>query len=106
MPKRSARKDSGSPRAILILAASTLALFIAGESVILARTDSGRLFEARYLHIGDDARVTQLVSRQIRRGLEAAGVRRDSLREEVIPGGPARLRWRVGLLPGASLIQA
>ena len=50
MPKRS-NKPSGSPRALVILALSTLVLFAAGEAVVLTRTDSGRIIAAKYLHV-------------------------------------------------------
>src|SRR5262245_13449623 len=106
MPKRSSKPAAGSPRAVIALALMALALFLGGEALILGRTDSGRILAARYLHIGDRAEVTRLVGRQLHRGLEITGVRRDSIREEGLDPGPVALRWRVGLKPGASLLQA
>lgn len=82
----------------------TVGLFVAGEALILGRADSGHLLLAKYLRIGDPARITQLVGKHIRRGLEAAGVPRDSVRESVTEGQPS-LKWRVGLVPDASLLQ-
>jgi hypothetical protein len=95
-------------RATILLAVTALVLFLAGEAVILGSTDSGRLAAARWLRLGDEAHVTRLVSRQVRRALDLAGVPADSVRETVLdaarPGRP-RLRWRVGLGPGASTVQ-
>src|SRR5262245_18152031 len=105
MPKRPSKPAAGAPRAVIALVAMTLLFFLGGEALILGRTDSGRILVARDRHLGDRAEVTRLVGRQIRHGLEIAGVRRDSVREEVLDHGPAAVRWRVGLKPGASLLQ-
>jgi polysaccharide deacetylase 2 family uncharacterized protein YibQ len=104
MPKRTA-PSSASPRAVILLAATTLVLFALGEAVILGRTDSGRIVAARHLRIGDPAHIRRLVGKHIRRGLDAAGVPPDSVTETVLEGGPAVLRWRAGLGPDASLLQ-
>jgi polysaccharide deacetylase 2 family uncharacterized protein YibQ len=90
---------------VIVLAVTTVALFLAGEALILGRTDSGRLLAARYLGIGEPARVTQLVGRQIRLGLEAAGVPADSVQQTVAESGSPAVRWRVGLRPEASLFK-
>ena len=104
MPKRTRKSALGS-RAVLPILATLLALFAVGESVLLTRSDTGRLFAARNFGCGDPAHVTRLIGGHIRRGLEAAHVPADSLLE----GGPraddGRLRWRVGLPPEASLLQ-
>ena len=105
MPKRASRPAPGSPRATLLLAATAITLFIGGEALILARTDKGQLWEARYLRVGDPARISLLIGRQIRRGLETARVPADSVRETVVEHGRAPLRWRVGLAPDASLLR-
>lgn len=104
MPNRKSKSAPAWPRRLTVLAALALAAFLAGEGLLLARSDSGRIVLARYLGLGDRARLTLALSRQVRRGLTAAGVARDSLREEVA-GGTAPLRWRVGIEPDASLLQ-
>jgi polysaccharide deacetylase 2 family uncharacterized protein YibQ len=105
MPKTKP-KDSDSFRGSIFLAIAALVLFVAGEGVILARTDAGRLTSARYFGAGDEARTTQLVGRQLHRALEATGIPRDSVRETVTDHGEPRVRWRVGLGPGDSALQA
>jgi polysaccharide deacetylase 2 family uncharacterized protein YibQ len=102
MPKRASKSDSASPRPLVLLVVMTLALFVGGELVIMARTDAGRLTAARYLHFGDAARVTQIVGRQIHHGLELAGVSADSIHIET---SGTRPRWRVGLKADASPLQ-
>jgi polysaccharide deacetylase 2 family uncharacterized protein YibQ len=81
-----------------------VALFLLGEAWLVARTDSGALSFARWTGLGDRARVTQVVGRQLRAGLDRAGVPADSIREA--RGGGARVQWRAGLPPDASLLQA
>ena len=104
MPKRPPQPSA--PRATLALAAIALALFLGGEAFLLSRTDAGRIAAARYLHLGDPAKVTRMIGSQLHRALEAAEVSRDSVSESVVEGGPAPLRWRVGLGPGISALQA
>ncbi|HYM80698.1 MAG TPA: divergent polysaccharide deacetylase family protein [Candidatus Limnocylindria bacterium] len=106
MPKRKARSPAQRPRWLWALAATAAAIFLAGEAVVLMRSESGQLALARHLRMGDGARLTQIVGRQIRRGLTAVGVSGDSIREGVSEQGPAPVRWRVGISPGASLLQA
>ena len=103
MAKPSSRSRT-SFRGSIALAVSAVALFVLGEALILTRTDAGRLAAARYLHVGDEARVTRLVGKHIHHALDLAGVPRDSVRES-IPGGVPRVRWRVGLKPHASALQ-
>jgi polysaccharide deacetylase 2 family uncharacterized protein YibQ len=105
MPKRTSRKTS-LPRAALLLGVSAIALFLLGELLLFSSSDSAQIRAARYLRIGDRARVTQLVGREIRRGLDRVGVRPDSITERTVDHGAPAVRWRVGLPPGASLIQA
>ena len=121
MPRRRSKRPI-SPRAIATLVVLALALFAIGEAYLMLRTDRGQILAARWLGHGEEPRVTQIVSRNIRHGLALAGVVPDSIQE--LPPLPvsarnantgdsnagtdrlARLRWRVGLLPDASLLQA
>ena len=104
MPKRRA-KSSPSHVATLFLAATALALFLGGEGLILSRTDAGRLMVARWLHLGDDASLHEIIARQIRHGLDDAGIAPDSVLESVRNGAEPRVHWRVGLKPRASTLQ-
>jgi uncharacterized protein len=90
---------------VVTLAVVTLVLFMAGEALILARSESGQMLVAKFLPFGDTARVTQLVGREVRRGLEAASIPRDSVRESVSETGPAPVRLRVGLRRDGSPLQ-
>jgi polysaccharide deacetylase 2 family uncharacterized protein YibQ len=103
------KRKSKSPipvRTAITLAAAALVLFAAGEAWKLSRSDSGRILLAGRLGFGDPAQVTRIVGREIRRGLTAVGVSRDSIHESIGPGGAATVRWRVGLRPDASATQA
>ncbi|MBI5710287.1 MAG: divergent polysaccharide deacetylase family protein [Candidatus Eisenbacteria bacterium] len=102
---RSRRRTSAWPRGLLALAAVAFVILAGAEAYRLASTGAGRIALAR-LGLGDPAKVTRDIGQHIRAGLVAAGVPRDSLRESVTEAGPAALRWRVGLKPDASLIQA
>ena len=115
MPKRRSKR-SISPRAIIVLVVLALVLFVIGEGWLMLRTDRGQILAARWLGRSDEPRVTQIVSRNIRHGLGVAGVVPDSIRElpassaagdsSIDPARAPRVRWRVGLLPDASLLQA
>ncbi len=105
MPKRS-KKSGGPRRAIVVLAVVAITLFVGGEAAIMSRTDAWRVAAERHLGFGDPARVTRLVGRGVTRGLEMAGVPRDSIEERVVEGGAAPVRVRAMLKPGASLLQA
>ena len=98
-------KKSGSLGGSLWLLLAAVALFIGGETVLLSRTDQGRITAARVLGIGDDARVTQLVGKQIRHALDAVGVPADSVRESIVRGHSPSVQWRVGLRPRTSTLQ-
>ncbi len=100
------RKSSHSPRATLILAGITVLIFLLGEGLVIFRQDWGQLLMTRILGFGDRAKVTRLIGRQIRHGLEVAGIPRDSVVEKTTDQGQPGIRWRVGLAPSASLIQA
>ena len=106
MPRRKARNSATYPRILIALGIGALAVFIVGEAFVLARSDSGRLLLARTLGIGDRARITQIVSRHVRRAFRPLRVPADSVQESVTAGGPAPLRWRIGFPPDASLLEA
>jgi polysaccharide deacetylase 2 family uncharacterized protein YibQ len=98
-------RDVALRRALLAFAGLAVVLFAAGECWRMATSDAGRLMLARHTGLGDHARVTQLVGRLVRRGIESAGVPRDSVRETVPDAGRAAVRVRIGLAPGASAMQ-
>ena len=106
MVKRSKQKSAGPARAIAVLTVVAITLFVGGEAVIMNRTDGWRVAAERHLGFGDPAQVNRLVGRGIAYGLEKAGVPRDSIHERVAAGGPAPIRVRAVLKPGASLLQA
>jgi len=127
MPKRKPKKSSPFPAGLVTLAVVALVAFAAGEAWLLLNSDSGRLKLARYFGLGDPARITLVLGRQVHRGLAAFGVPPDSIHDlgaaardsspPGTPGGPqmsgapgalARplVRWRVGLEAGQSLFQA
>jgi hypothetical protein len=103
-PKRRKKSRMPSLRTVILLAAGAALVFLAGEAWKLARSDSGRVLLAARFGIGDRARLTQIVGREIRRGLLAAGVAPDSIREQAVAGDVA-VSWRVGLKSDASPIQ-
>jgi len=106
MPKRKNKKKSGLPslRVVMLLAVGAAMVFLAGEAWHLAHSDSGRVLLAARLGFGDRARVRDILGREIRRALAAAGVPPDSIREGGVTGDAAAT-WRVGLRSDASLIQ-
>lgn len=104
MPKRGAKRSSTFSATILLVVAA-LVLFLGGEALITTRTDAGRLAAARWFHAGDDATLSEIVARQIRHGLDSAGVPTDSVRESPRKPGASRVHWRVGLRPRTSTLQ-
>ena len=106
MPKRKSR--SGALAALLTLAILGFLAFAGGEAYVLLTSDTGHLRLARYLGMGDPARITLIVGREIRAGLGARGVSPDSVHDlGARPGrtaGPA-VRWRVGLTSEQSPLQ-
>ncbi len=113
MPRR--KPKSGSAGALVTLVVVALLAFAGGEAYLLLTSDSGHLKLARYLGLGDPARVTLIIGRQVRRGLAALEVASDSV--HVLGAAPARragrgpgkagpgraaVRWRVGLTPDQS----
>ncbi len=105
MAKSNAKRAAAFAGTIL-LAAAAMGIFAVGEMLIMTRTDAGRLTAARYLHLGDRARVTEILGRHIRTSLEEMGVPADSIHERVLDSGSPRVRWVVGLRPHASTLQA
>jgi polysaccharide deacetylase 2 family uncharacterized protein YibQ len=105
MPRRRSKPRIPVIRAALCLAGVAIVLFGVGEAWRLTRSDAGRIRLAR-LGWGDAAEVTRLVGRQIRLGLEAVAVPRDSIRETPPSGARAAVRWRVGLPASGSPTQA
>ncbi len=105
MPRRRSRSSATVARTLLVLAGCAVVLFAGGEAWRLWNSDAGRLLLARHFGWGDPARITQLMGRQVHRGLEAAGVPRDSLHESIPADGRAAVHWRVGLPPAASALQ-
>jgi polysaccharide deacetylase 2 family uncharacterized protein YibQ len=127
MPKRKPRKKAALPAGLVTLVLVALFAFAAGEAWLLLNSDSGRLKLARYFGLGDPARVTLIIGRQVHHGLAAFGVPPDSIHdlapaapESSAPGTPRGsegagaggatgrpvVRWRVGLDADQSLFQA
>lgn len=104
MSKRRNKSATALLRVVLLLGAVALVAFGAGELWRLSHSDGWRLRLARF-GWGDRARVVQLIGRQLRHGLEAAGVPRDSVHESVPDDGAVAVRWRIGLPPGGSALQ-
>ena len=102
---RSKRPSPALPRTLVVLLSAALLLFLGGESWMLFRTGKGTVMLSRW-GLGDPRRAGPIFAREIRAGLTAAGVVPDSVREIDTPRGPALVRWRVGLKPEASLLQA
>ena len=105
-PKRRKKSAPADARLLFILFAGALLLFLGGELVRYLRSDSGAILIARSLGLGDRSRLTQILSRDVRRGLAAVNVPRDSVREEPSRGSGTSVHWRIGIAPEASLIQA
>ena len=104
MPRRKKKAGFVPLRFALALAAGAALLFVGGELWKLGRSDSGRVLLAARFGLGDPARVTQIMGREVRRGLLAAGVPADSIHEHV-ESGSAMVVWDVGLRPEISLFQ-
>jgi len=102
---RSKRRSPTLPRTLVVLLFAALLLFLGGEGWMLARTGKGTVTLAR-CGLAPPRRAVAIFAREIRAGLAAAGVVPDSVRESGTSRGPAAVRWRVGLTPDASLLQA
>jgi polysaccharide deacetylase 2 family uncharacterized protein YibQ len=106
MPKRKTRSPVITPRVLGLVAAAALGLFLIGEGVRALRSDSARLAIARTIGLGDRDDLLRIVGKQLRQALASVGVPRDSVTETPLERGAAPMRWRVGLRPSASLLQA
>ncbi len=104
-PKRRKKSAPAGPRLLLLIFAAAAILFLAGESVRWVRSDAGTFTLARTLGWGDRPRLTEIVGRQIRRGLASSSVPRDSVTESPAVARDQPVRWRIGIAPEASLIQ-
>lgn len=109
MPKRrtSSKKKGRAPLLLGLLAVLALLIFGGGELFAFVRSDAGRFFFWRHLHLGDRAHAVRIVGRHVREGLAGAGVAAARIREEEVAGtagGPA-VRWRVELPRGGSPTQ-
>ncbi len=104
--RRSAKVSDRNTLILIVLAVLALVLFGAGEAWRWSRSDPGRVFLARHLHVGDKAHVVRVMSQRIRAGLESAKVAPAAVHEEIRPedAGPA-LRWTVTVPPAGSLLQ-
>jgi polysaccharide deacetylase 2 family uncharacterized protein YibQ len=89
----------------VLLAVAVLALFLLGEALLIARSDSGQIALGHFPGLGDHNRITQIVSKHLRRGLAALHVPDDSVRMGVAERGRTRVVWRIGLPPEASLLR-
>lgn len=105
MPRRKTRSSALSPRAPVLLAVVTIALFLLGEAFLLARSDSGQIALAHIPGLGNWSRVTRIVGKQLRQGMRAAGIPDDSLGVSVEDKGTPSVVWRMGLPPDASLLR-
>ena len=81
MPKRKTRLTQIAPRALGLLAAAALGVFLIGEAVRTVGSDAGRLAIARTVGLGERADLLRIVGRQLRRGLASVDVGRDSVTE-------------------------
>jgi len=105
-PKRRKKSAPADARLLLLLFAGAVILFFGGELVRYVRSDPGAVFMSRVFGISDRARLTQIFSRHVRRGLAAVNVPRDSVREEPGRTAASAVRWWIGIAPEASLFQA
>ena len=104
-PKRRKKSGPAGPRLLLLIFAIAAVLFLAGELVRWVRSDSGTFTLARTLGWGDRPRLTEIVGRQVRRGLASSTVPRDSVTESPATSRNQPVRWRIGIAPEASLLQ-
>lgn len=99
------RKKVAPVRKLVTIVIAAVVLFLLGELWIVTRSDTGRLQFARRFGLVQQAELTRLVGRQIHHALDASGIPADSVSERVTDSGPAGVRWRIGLAPGASTLQ-
>lgn len=105
MPKRKRPSTPFTPRTVLWLGLAAVVLFGLGQLVVFARSERGAVFVAKTFGVGGEARVAEIFGRAIRGGLDAMHVEPDSIAESRAADATPARRWRVGLGPGASLIQ-
>jgi len=91
---------------IAVLLGGAVLCFAAGETLLMTRSDTGRIRFARTFGFVDQPELTRLVGRQLERALVAAGIPADSVRERTVESGPTGVRWSAGLAADASLLQA
>jgi len=106
MPKRRKKSSPAGPRLLLLILGAAVLIFLTGELVRYVRSDAGAFAIARTFNWGDRARITRIVGLHVRRGLATSAVPRDSVRETPGASAEARMRWRIGIAPEASLMQA
>ena len=95
--RRSAAKHRRAPVLLGAVAAAALLLFLTGELLAWAASDSGRLAGWRYLHLGDRAHAVRIIGKQIERGLVRAGIAASAIESHVEAGEGRALHWKVTL---------
>ena len=105
MARKKRKSLPWKPMVATLLGAGLLAFGI-GELVLMTRSDTGRIRFARNFGFVDTPNLTRLIGRQLHQALAAANVAPDSLSETPTRGGAAGMRWRAGLTPEASMLQA
>ena len=95
--RRSAAKKNRAPFVLGVLAAAVLVLFVAGELLAWAASDSGRLAVWRYLKLGDRANAVRIVGSRIEQGLLRAGLAPGTIVSRPEGGQGPALRWKVTL---------
>src|SRR5436309_8442447 len=97
--RRSAAGQKRAPFVLGVLAATALVLFLAGELLAWAASDSGRLAVWRYLRLGDRAHAVRIVGSRIEQGLARAGIASSAIVSRPEGGEGPALHWQV-TLPG------
>ncbi len=104
---RKRHKPGLRPTRLGLIVLGAVALFLAGEAFLLSRSDRGRLKLARQFGIGDRSQVVRVIGRSVREALATCGVASDSIHESLLTQGASPpVRWRIGIEPEASLLQA
>ena len=101
---RKKSRSGGLPNGIVLLIVGAALALLIGEAWFQLRSERGQTWLARF-GIGEPERIVLLVGRSIHRGLDAAGIPRDSITQAPADTG-ASVRWRIGLPPGGSTLQA
>ena len=95
--RRSAANQKRAPLVLGVLAGAALLLFLGGELVAWAASDSGRLAVWRYLQVGDRAHAVRIVGSRIEQGLSRAGLSTSTIESRVGSGDGPALHWKVTL---------